>query len=131
MHLPPLETDRLLVRPFEMVGLDAVHPISSTPMQDEDDLKEHREILQLCDLLTGSVALAFSGASNIPVKKSFARRAARMIRMSEPASKVKQKPFWDRFYVAVFPDERGKFRTTMYPLAQDRVSTLSEFGSPP
>jgi hypothetical protein len=92
------------------------------------ELKRIHDLLQLCDLLTGAFAQSFSGAATNPIKRHFGFEANRMIGHIEPASK---QPDWElrgRLHLGVFPDENGRFRKTLYPLAsRRRVRKLDDF----
>jgi hypothetical protein len=125
------------VKPFDVTVSEPPHrivrvvPMAVRKERTARDWDEREELLQLCDLLLGSVAQAFTGASKKPDKKYLGKRATKMIRASEPASPGPN-PYFARFHVACFPDQRGYTLSARYPLGSDLRDRrrIGDFGEP-
>lgn len=111
-------------------AVNLVSLIDSAAKTTDSRVRGLQDMIQLCDLVTGAVAQAFSGASSRPVKQNFGFQAAKLVRLVEPAVRYPNRELLQRFNVSVFPDVNGKFRRTLFPLASRHVGrTLDDYAT--
>ncbi len=126
--LAPITRRPSILKPprSEIVG---VIPLAVRNSRRPDTIDEHEEVLQLVDLLLGSVMQAFTASSkseNYRIKRELAQSVVPLI---EPEYKS---PHFDRISISCWPTDDGGFFQRPYPLeirqtSKQRQSSLIDF----
>jgi hypothetical protein len=109
-------------------SVSSVRVIPSSSGRAPGERKTDEDLLQLCDLLCGAVAQAFSRSSRDETKKRFGAQMRAMANMTLKPPWDDRPSFCERLAISQFPDRQGRIRTTRFEFAQTGVKKLDEYG---
>lgn len=109
-------------------SITGVRVIPSSSNRAVGERKPDEDLLQLCDLLCGAVAQAFSQSSHDETKKRFGAQMRTMANMTLRPPWDDRPAFCERLAISQFPDPYGRMRTGRFEFARTGMKKLDDFG---